>query len=307
MALLYKASPERASAWQRCLAVEHPSLEFRQWPDIGDAREIEYIIAWESPADLADFPNLRILFSVGAGVDQFDLSRLPPQASLVRMVDTSISASMNEYVVWAVMNLHRDMLAYREDQRVARWAPQPIVSAGRRRVGVMGLGQLGLAVIEALRPFGFERFGWNRSPREIEGVTTYAGSEGLEAFLGQCDILINLLPLTPETRGLLDARLFAALPHGAGLINTGRGGHLIEADMLTALASGQLRGAIVDVFEEEPPAVDHPFWTHPRIVVTPHIASTVQIEGGAAAVAENIRRAEAGSPLLNAVDRQRGY
>lgn len=307
MCILYKADPRRAAEWRLRLAALAPELEFRQWPDVGDPAEVNYLIAWEPPENLAErFCNLRILFSAGAGVDQFERERLPAHTRLVRMVDDSIAASMAEYVLFAVLTLHRDLLAYREDQRARRWQPLPIVPAARRRVGVMGLGQLGQAALARLLPLGFPLSGWNRSARDLSGVACFSGHAQLDGFLGQCDILVNLLPLTEETQGLLDGALFARLPRGAGLVNVGRGAHLREADLLIALEQGQLSGAVLDVVDQEPPAPNNPLWDHPRVLLTPHIASTVQVEGGVALVVENLRRERDGESLLHLVERRQG-
>jgi glyoxylate/hydroxypyruvate reductase A len=179
--------------------------------------------------------------------------------------------------------------------------------AASRRVGVLGLGVLGRAVLERLSAFGFSCAGWSRSPQQIEGVETYAGQEQLPAFLARTDILICLLPLTDSTRGILSRPLFDLLPRGAALINVGRGGHLGQADLLRALADGQLGQAILDVCEPEPLPPGHPFWTHPRVTLTPHIASMTQPETAVETVIGNIRHHREGLPMIGLVDRARGY
>ena len=243
----------------------------------------------------------------GAGVDQFDLARLPAHVSLIRLVDSTMADIMAEYVLFGVLALHRDILAYQEDQRSGRWQPRPIVHASQRRVGVMGVGNLGRAALDRLQPLGFQLSGWNRSLKEVPGGHCYVGPGELEAFLGQCDILVNMLPLTPETDGILNAAKLDCLPHGAGLINVGRGAHLIETALLSALDEGRLGGAVLDVLVQEPPTQDNSLWKHPRVILTPHIASDVQIEGGVAVIVENLRREREGMTLLNVVDRSKGY
>ncbi|CAG8866164.1 Glyoxylate/hydroxypyruvate reductase A [compost metagenome] len=308
MCILYMADPADAQKWRDCLATLAPQLEFRQWPDIGNPAEVHYILAWEPLTNLAEqFANLRLLYAAGAGVDQFDLARLPADVSLIRLVDSSMAEIMAEYVLFSVLAMHRDILAYQEDQRSGRWQPRPIVHASQRRVGVMGVGNLGRAALDRLQPLGFQLSGWNRSLKEVPGGHCYVGPDELEAFLGQCDILVNMLPLTPETAGILNAARLDCLPHGAGLINVGRGAHVIETALLSALNEGRLGGAVLDVLAQEPPTQDNPLWKHPRVLLTPHVASDVQIEGGVALIVENLRREREGMPLLNVVDRSKGY
>ncbi|VVP77158.1 Glyoxylate/hydroxypyruvate reductase A [Pseudomonas fluorescens] len=308
MCILYMADPADAQKWRDCLATLAPQLEFRQWPDIGNPAEVHYILAWEPLTNLAEqFANLRLLYAAGAGVDQFDLARLPADVSLIRLVDSSMAEIMAEYVLFSVLAMHRDILAYQEDQRSGRWQPRPIVHASQRRVGVMGVGNLGRAALDRLQPLGFQLSGWNRSLKEVPGGHCYVGPDELEAFLGRCDILVNMLPLTPETAGILNAARLDCLPHGAGLINVGRGAHVIETALLSALNEGRLGGAVLDVLAQEPPTQDNPLWKHPRVLLTPHVASDVQIEGGVALIVENLRREREGMPLLNVVDRSKGY
>ncbi|VVO56900.1 Glyoxylate/hydroxypyruvate reductase A [Pseudomonas fluorescens] len=308
MCILYMADPADAQKWRDCLSTLAPELEFRQWPDIGNPAEVHYILAWEPLANVAEqFGSLRLLYAAGAGVDQFDLARLPAHVSLIRLVDSTMADIMAEYVLFGVLALHRDILAYQEDQRSGRWQPRPIVHASQRRVGVMGVGNLGRAALDRLQPLGFQLSGWNRSLKEVPGGHCFVGPDELEAFLGQCDILVNMLPLTPETDGILNAAKLDCLPHGAGLINVGRGAHLIETALLSALDEGRLRGAVLDVLVQEPPTQDNPLWKHPRVILTPHIASDVQIEGGVAVIVENLRREREGMTLLNVVDRSKGY
>ncbi|HSI57326.1 MAG TPA: glyoxylate/hydroxypyruvate reductase A [Ideonella sp.] len=305
---VYKADPARGALWADCFAERAPEIDFRLWPDIGDPAELRFLAAWEPPADIATrFPNLELLFSVGAGVDQFDFSALPASLPVVRMIEPGIVAGMVEYVSFAVLALHRDMPQYLQQQRGAEWQARPVMPASQRRVGVLGLGSLGQAVLGPLRAFGFECAGWNRSARSIEGVHCYAGPDELAAFLARTDILVCLLPLTPETRGMLDAGLLAGLPRGAALVNVGRGPQLVARALIAALDSGQLRAAVLDVCEPEPPPADHPFWRHPKIWMTPHIASVTQPSTAVDAVLENLRRHAVGERLVGLVDRGRGY
>jgi glyoxylate/hydroxypyruvate reductase A len=253
------------------------------------------------------FPNLEIVFSVGAGIDQFDFSRLPPHIPVVRMVEPGIAAGMVEYVTHAVLGIHRQSRLYAAQQHQQQWQAHRVQPAASRRIGVLGLGMLGQAVLQKLSGFGFPCAGWSRSAHSLDGIECHSGSTGLASFLARTDILICLLPLTDDTRGILNHHLLRQLPAGAALINVGRGGHLVEADLLAALADGHLSGAVLDVCEHEPLTPGHPFWSHPAIVLTPHIASMTQPAGAVDSVLDNIRRHHAGQPLTGLVNRQRGY
>jgi glyoxylate/hydroxypyruvate reductase A len=308
MTFLYKANATRGMEWARLFAARAPELPFRLWPDIGDPAQVRYLAVWAPPENIAaTFRNLELVFSVGAGVDQFDFTQLPPHVPLIRMLEPGIAEGMVEYVTMAVLALHRDLLHFIDQQRQQTWREIRITPAAKRRVGVMGLGLLGQAVLERLKMFGFPLAGWNRSLRTIEGVSCYAGRETLPDFLAQTDILVCLLPLTDETRGILNRGLFEALPRGARLINVGRGGHLVEADLIDALERGVLSAAVLDVAGQEPLPAGHPFWSHPHILVTPHIASMTTPETAVDFVLETIGRHRRGETLPGRVDRERGY
>ncbi|QCI62974.1 2-hydroxyacid dehydrogenase [Phreatobacter stygius] len=308
MTVLYKANAARGAVWAKLFAERAPGMAFRVWPDVGDPAAIRYLAAWQPPERIMEtFPNLELVFSVGAGVDQFDFSLLPPALPVIRMLEPGIAESMAEYVTLAVLGLHRDLVPFIDQQKRQVWQEIQVRSAASRRVGIMGLGQLGQAALDKLRAFGFPLSGWNRSPRAIDGVACYTGETELDAFLGQVDILVCLLPLTEATRGILNARLFSALPAGAALVNCGRGGHLVEADLLAALASGQLSAAVLDVTELEPLPQGHGFWTHPKILLTPHIASMTRPETAVDFVLDTITRHQAGQPMPGLVDRASGY
>lgn len=308
MALLYKADPVRGEQWKRLFAEHAPDIEWRAWPDIGDPKDIRYLAAWQAPDDLETLlPNLQVLFALSAGVDQLDLDRLPTTLPVVRLLDPSITRGMCEYAGFAVLSLHRDMLRYRQQQMARCWQAHLLQPAAKRRVGVMGLGTQAQQILATLQTFGFALSGWARSEHRIAGVDCFAGAEQLPAFLGRCDIVVCVLPLTEETKGILNRQLFQHLPKGAALVNMGRGGHLIEEDLLEALASGQLSAAVLDVLEQEPAAPDHPFWHHPQILLTPHIAAMTQPESAFSVLLENIRRHQRGESMLGQVDRKRSY
>ncbi|MCG7403115.1 MULTISPECIES: 2-hydroxyacid dehydrogenase [Caballeronia] len=308
MTILYKADPERGKQWATHFALKAPDVPFRVWPDIGDANAVRYLAAWQPPADVMQtFPNLDVIFSVGAGIDQFDLSGVPPHVAVVRMTEPGIVEGMVEYVTQAVLTIHRDLFDYAAQQRERVWREMPVRAASTRRVGVLGLGMLGTAVLNTLRAFGFDCAGWSRSPHEIEGVECHAGAASLDAFLARTDILVCLLPLTDATRGLIGKRVFETLPEGASFINVGRGPHVIQQDLLDALDSGHLNAAILDVTDPEPLPREHPFWTHPRVRLTPHIASATRPETAVEMVLENLRRHRAGERMIGEIDRTRGY
>ncbi len=308
IAVLHTGDPERGILWQAAFAEHLPQVQFRCSGDAGALQDIRYLVAWTLNAGLiASLPKLEVLFSIGAGVDQLDLSLVPDHVRVVRMIESGITTTMAEYVAMAALALHRDVPFYLAEQRAGRWSPQDVLLCSERTVGVMGLGELGRASLEKLRALGFRTLGWSRSGAKIEGSQCFAGKAELDAFLGQSQILVNLLPLTDETRGFLCRDLFARLPQGAGLINVARGGHLVDADLLDALASGQLRHAVLDVADPEPLPERHPFHAHPAIMLTPHVAGVTRRETAVHSLIANVRRALAGEAMHGEVDRARGY
>jgi len=309
MTLLFKSDLDRYDIWVPALERHLQGRPVRLWPDVGDPADIEYALVWQPPPGLlASLPNLKAIFSMGAGVDHIaaDPER-PKHLPVVRMVEEGLTAGMTEFVVMQVLYHHRNMLTYRRQAEQRRWQEISQVPAQERRVSILGLGVLGQDAAKMLARFDFDVAGWSRSPKEVEGVTCYHGQDGLDEILARTDILVCLLPLTSETRGILNAGLFAKMPRGACLINVGRGGHQVEKDLLAALDSGHLKEASLDVFEEEPLPPESPLWNHPQVVMTPHIASMTMPETAAKAVGENIARMEAGKPPLNIVDFERGY
>ncbi|HEX9535777.1 MAG TPA: glyoxylate/hydroxypyruvate reductase A [Stellaceae bacterium] len=309
MALLFRSSIDSEARWKPRLARLMPELEVRIWPEIGDPAEIDYALVWRpEPGLLASLPNLKLILSLGAGVDHILCDpHLPPGVPIVRLVDPYMTDAMSEYIILQVLRLHRQDIDYRAQQEKGIWLELEQKNAAERAVGILGFGALGQDAARKLKGLGFDVALWGRRQRTVEGLRSYAGGAGLPALLGRSEILVCLLPLTAETEGILNASTFAMLPKRAALINAARGSHLVEEDLLAALASGRLSAAVLDVFRDEPLPAGHPFWHHPRIVVTPHIAAETHPPTAAPIIFDNIRRFEAGRPLLNRVDPAQGY
>jgi glyoxylate/hydroxypyruvate reductase A len=309
MAILFRTTPAATARWRGFLGEAMPEHEIRYWPDIGDKAAIEYALVWQPEAGLlASLPNLKMIVGLGAGIDHLLRDpALPMGVPIVRLVDPYMTDAMSEYIALQVLRLHRQDLDYLAQQRAGIWHEREQKNAAERTVGILGFGTLGRDAGKKLRALGFDVAGWSRAANEVAGIATYAGAAGLDALLARSEILVCLLPLTEATAGILNAATFARLPRGAGLVNAGRGGHLVEADLIPALDCGQLSGAVLDVVRDEPLAPGHPFWRHPRIVLTPHIAAETNPATAAPIIREAIRRCEAGLPLANRVDLARGY
>src|SRR5215472_3661924 len=309
MALLFRSTVDSSARWRAQLTRLTQQLEVRAWPDIGDPAAIDYALVWRpEPGFLASLPNLKLILSLGAGVDHLlGDPQLPRHMPIVRLVDPHMTDAMSEYVVLQVLRLHRHDLDYRTQQQDRLWRELDQKNAADRRVGILGFGELGRDAAKKLKALGFDVAAWSRSDKTVAGIESYAGADGLPRLLGRSEILVCLLPLTAETEGILNARNLALLPRGAALVNAARGAHLIEDDLFAALASGQISGAVLDVFHDEPLPAHHPFWHHPRVVVTPHVAAFTNPTTAAPIILDNIRRFEDGRPLLNRIDPARGY
>ena len=295
--------------WEAALREHMPELELRAWPALGDADAIDAALAWQPPAGaLARLPKLRLVHALGAGVEELLADPgLPAGVPVVRLVDPSMTRAMGEYVQLQVLRLHRQDFDYRAQQAAGLWRELPQPAADERRVGILGLGVLGSEAALRLKVLGFDVAGWSRLERKQKGIPCLFGQDGLAALVQRSDILVCLLPLTRETETILDAALFAALPRGAAIVNCGRGAHLVEDDLLAALDSGQLSAAVLDVARSEPLPHGHAFWSHPRILLTPHAAAATNPRTAAPLVAASLRRFAAGKRPANLVDRARGY
>jgi glyoxylate/hydroxypyruvate reductase len=278
-----------------------------------DPAAVHFAAVWKpDPGELAAFANLKVIFNLGAGVDALMADQTLPEVPLVRVVVNDLTLRMTEYVVLHVLMHHRQELYLRDSQRARRWAPKVQWPAAAISVGIMGLGTLGANAADVLRRLGFRVAGWGRSSKRIDGIDCFAGRGELDAFLRRTDILVCLLPLTPDTRAILNRELFAKLnrksPLGAPVvINAGRGDLQNEADILACLDDGTLGGASLDVFVQEPLPAASPFWTHPKVVLTPHNAADTDADEISKYVAQQIVRFEQGGALDNIVDRKRGY
>jgi glyoxylate/hydroxypyruvate reductase A len=304
-------SPER---WKRRFNEVCGDRRVLLLPDVAfDPAEIHYAAVWKpGHGELAAFPNLRVIFNLGAGVDALMADTSLPKVPLVRVAVADLTDRMTEYVVLHVLMHHRQELYLRASQREKRWAPKFQWPASAISVGIMGLGTLGANAAELVKRLGFRVAGWSRNPRQIDGIACFHGQTQLDAFLQRTDILVCLLPLTPDTRHILNRKLFSKLnrdsPMGAPvLINAGRGGLQNEADILECLDDGTLGATSLDVFAQEPLAADSPFWPHPKVVLTPHNAADTDADEISKYVARQIERFEAGGELENVVDPVRGY
>jgi glyoxylate/hydroxypyruvate reductase A len=296
--------------WATEITKHFPALDLRCWPEIGDPATIEAALVWRPQAGaLAQLPNLRVIQVLGAGVDHvLNDPAVPPRVTIVRLVDPGMTVAMGEYVELQVLRLHRHDHAYREQQARGVWHEHPQPIAGARRVGMLGMGVLGSAAALRLKVAGFDVAGWRRSNgRRLRGIPQFTGPDGLLAIAARSEILVAILPLTRETENLLDARLFAAMPKGGAIINAGRGAHVVDADLIAGLDSGQLSAAVLDVFRQEPLPPTHPFWSHPRIILTPHSAAPNYPHTSAPVIADALRRIAEGKIPENVVGRERGY
>jgi len=309
MAIFFHWTQATEDIWRAAFSQLNAGSDFRSVDALGDLSEIEYAVVWAPPKGLlAQFPNLRYIFSIGAGVTHITLDPdWPSHVPIVRLQDRLLVQDMSCHIIHWVLHYHRHYARYRQYQGEKKWLRHKYPPNARCRVSVLGLGQTGLDACRRLRDLGFGVTGWARSQKQIDGVRCLAGPEHLETVTSEADILVNLLPLTPETTNLLDASVFNRMPRGAFLINVSRGMTIVDADLLAALDSGQIEAAALDVFREEPLPADDPYWTHPAVSVTPHAAAPTNEESAAEFIARQVRTCLDGGIPSPIVDMARGY
>ncbi|MBC8949549.1 glyoxylate/hydroxypyruvate reductase GhrA [Xenorhabdus sp. TS4] len=312
--IFFHSSPNfNCDKWIQGIHARLPEANVRQWIS-GDNAPADYALVWLSPYEmLANRQDIKGIFSLGAGVDailQQELENpgtLPKGIPLIRLEDTGMAQQMQEYAVSSVLYYFRRMDEYKQYQAQRLWNPMPSHNRKEFVIGVLGAGVLGRSVIEKLKEFDFNVRCWSRTPKQIDQVENFYGTAQLDDFLSECKVLINILPDTPETRGLLNLSLFRQLKSGSYVINIARGAQLVEQDLLTAIDKGYVAGATLDVFVEEPLSNLHPFWTHPRINITPHIAAKTIPDEAMDMICDNIRRMEKGESPIGLVDMTLGY
>jgi glyoxylate/hydroxypyruvate reductase A len=292
--------------WLAGLHAALPQAEVAVWQP--GATPADYAVVWQPPQQFFDEqPQLKGIFNIGAGVDALLSLRLPPQAVVVRLEDAGMAVQMAEYVCQAVIRYFRDLEAYAADVRAGHWTYYKPRQRSDFAVGVMGLGVLGARVAQALKHFEFTVNGWSRTPKLLDGVRGFNGAAQLDAFLASSRVLVNLLPLTPDTTNILNRERLSRLQSGGYVINVARGAHLVDDDLLALLDSGHLAGATLDVFRTEPLPPAHPFWRHPKITITPHTSARTLRETSIAQIAGKVAAIERGEPVAGLVDVERGY
>lgn len=295
--------------WVREFAALMPQVETVAWKHGAALPPCDYAVVWSpTPALLDQLAHVRAIFLMGAGVDALlKLGDALPPVPIVRLGDAGMGVQMAEYVAHAVLRYYRHFDDYEEQARHGVWDPLPLTPKEEFTVGIMGLGRLGMPVVEAMRLFGFPVRGWSRTPKDLPGVECFDGADGLDAFLRGTRVLVCMLPLTPETSNLLDRHNLGKLLPNAYLINVSRGAILAEPDLMTLIRSGHIAGATLDVFRHEPLPAPHPFWNEPRIAITPHISALTMRHDAVRQIADKIAKLESGQPVDDIVDRDLGY
>ncbi len=309
MAIVVIRQDGKTDIWKKALQAHSPDVTIYGFNDPHPKEEVTMAIVWKHPQGiLANYPNLQCISSFGAGVDFiFDDPGLPKGIPVTRVVDPFLASDMSEFVIAQIFSYLKNLKHYALEQEQRIWRPRPYRRISDVTVGIMGVGALGSVLAQDLLQLGAGVRGWASSAKKETAYPIYKGNEGLGVFLKACNILVCLLPLTAETRGILNKKLFESLPAGSFVINVARGGHLVDEDLLQMLNSGQLSGAALDVFHEEPLPEDHPFWEHSSIHLSPHIASVSDVESVVPQLLVNYQRLQHGKSLLNLVSPNKGY
>jgi glyoxylate/hydroxypyruvate reductase A len=300
---------DKTEWWCQMLRDLMPEWNVYPIDKVPDPEAISYSVLWRpATGAMKPFKNLKAIVSLGAGIDHVLADEeLPLHVPIIRTVGTDLTQRMKEYVALHVLRHHRELPAIQANQARQHWEQIVVPPATQRRVGIMGLGNLGAVAADLLKQIGFNVVGWSRTQKDLPGITCYSGAEGLKPFLEGTEILVCLLPLTESTRGILNADTFNQLKRGASVINAARGPHLVDRDLVEALNSGQISSATLDVFHVEPLPSSHPFWTNPKITVTPHVASLIDAPTGSKIVARNIRTFQETGTVDDLADAKRGY
>ena len=309
MHVLLAMPGDAASSWVKAFTSALPDVRISVWNVDAPALDADVAVVWHpSPALFERERKLRMVFNLGAGVDGLlAVPTLPADLPVVRLEDAGMTVQMAEYALHALWRAARQFDTYQQAQRQQEWRMLPVTRRHEWPVGILGMGKIGTRIAQAIAQFEYPVAGWARSPRQLDNVECFAGPDALPAFLARTRVLINTLPLTPDTRDILNRDTFARLLPGAHIINVGRGEHLVEEDLLEALANGTLAGATLDVFRQEPLPAGHPFWLHPAITITPHSSARTMRSESVAQIAGKIRQLERGEPITGQVNRQRGY
>ncbi len=309
MSILIVSQGRDVTPWVDALKARNPDLEVYVYPETGLKEEVDFALAWNHPLGVfTEFPNLKCIASMGAGVDHIlKDTELPADAVITRVTNDNLTKDMAMFNVALVMNYMRGLTHFKTDKNTATWQPKPYLRPEDVTIGVMGMGVLGTHTALQLKQLGFKVQGWAKSAKSLDDINVFRGNDELDAFLAEINILICLLPLTTETANILNKSTFKKLPQNAFVINVARGEHLVEADLIEMIDKGHLSGASLDVFRTEPLPADHPFWEHPQINVTPHIASVTDPTSAVAQILENYERLQVQEPLFNVVSQTKGY
>lgn len=309
MSIAILANHRASSVWKKALQEKLPNTQIEVFDESKDALKAEFLVCWKPENEqLQAFSNLKVIQSLGAGVDHiFDGNQIAKKVKVVRLIDNRLTVDMWEYTLAATMGYLKDFAKYKRQESYTYWGRKQYKTISETTVSILGLGQIGGYVAKQFAKLGFKVQGWSNSSKKIRKVKSFIGLEGLAKMLKKTDVLINILPLTQSTKSILNHDLFNQLPKGSYIINVGRGGHLVEKDLIPLIDSGQLSGATLDVFQTEPLPPKHPFWRHPKIQITPHVASMTNVNTTVNQIVENYERMQKGEVLLNEVFSDRGY